>query len=180
MPGTARPGSLGNAVIAGHRTIAGAPFAHLGDLVPGDRITVVTGLGLYRFRVIAVGRARPGAEDPTSPSRHPRLTLVTSGGPADNAGRTYVVATLTSPPNRAPVPRHRPTAVELGLSGDPQAVLPSVLWGLVLLGAFAATFAAYWRFRGRHWAVYVLSTPILLAVTFLWYENLVRLLPGTM
>ena len=105
---------------------------------------------------------------------------MTSGGPADSDGRTYVVAALVSAPNRAPVPRHPPTAVELGLRGDPQAVLPSVLWGLVLAAAFAATFAAYWRFRGRHWAVYVLSTPILLAVTFLWYENLVRMLPGTM
>ena len=27
MPGTARPGSLGNSVIAGHRTIAGSPSA---------------------------------------------------------------------------------------------------------------------------------------------------------
>jgi hypothetical protein len=50
----------------------------------------------------------------------------------------------------------------------------------MLAAGLSATFWAYWRFRGRHWSVYLLSTPVLLAVTFLWYENLIRLLPGTM
>jgi sortase A len=180
MPGTARPGSLGNSVIAGHRTIAGSPFAHLTALRSGDRIEVVTARGAYHYKVIAVGSVRPGAEDPTSPSRHPRLTLVTSGGPSASTGRTYVVASLLTAPNRVPVPRHPPTASERGLSGDSAAVLPSILWALVLAGGLAATFWAYWRYRGKHWSVYLLSTPILLAVSFLWFENLIRLLPGTM
>jgi sortase A len=180
MPGTARPGSLGNSVIAGHRTIAGSPFAQLDHLRPGDRIVVVTGLGRYNYRVIAVGSTRPGARDPISPSRHPRLTLVTSGGTAASNGRTYVVASLTSTPNGAPIPRHPPTAAERGLSGDSNAVVPSVLWGLALAAGFAATFWAYWRYRRNVWSVYMLSTPILLAVALLWYENLIRLLPGTM
>ncbi len=180
MPGTARPGSLGNAVIAGHRTIAGSPFTHLSDLRPGDRIGVVTVTGAYRYRVLDVGSARPGEQDPISPSRHPRLTLVTSGGTAASLGRTYVVAALVSRPNRLPIPRVPPTAAERGLSGDPAGVLPSVLWGLALAGALAVTFWAYWRFRGRQWSVYVLSTPVLLAVAFVWCENLIRLLPGTM
>lgn len=37
-PGTALPGQLGNAVIAGHRTTYGAPFRHLDLLSPGDRV----------------------------------------------------------------------------------------------------------------------------------------------
>jgi hypothetical protein len=69
---------------------------------------------------------------------------------------------------------------ERGLSGDAAAVVPAILWGLFLLAAFAVTFYAYWRYRGRHWSVYVLSTPILLAITFVWYGSLIRLLPGTM
>jgi sortase A len=180
MPGTAQPGSLGNAVIAGHRTIAGSPFAHLNALHAGDRIEVVTRLGAYHYRVIAVGSARPGAPDPTSPNRHPRLTLVTSGGTAASNGRTYVVASLVGTANSARIPRHPPTAGQRGLSGDAHAVLPAILWGLVLVGGFALTFLAYLRFRGRHWSIYMLSTPILLALTFLWYGNLIRLLPGTM
>jgi sortase A len=180
MPGTARPGSLGNSVIAGHRTIDGAPFAKLVDLRSGDRIEVVTGLGVFHYRVTAAGSARPGAPDPTSPDRHPRLTLVTSGGTAASNGRSYVVASLLNTPSAARVPRRPPTTAERGLTGDAQAVLPSVMWGIVLAAGFALTFWAYWRFRRNVWSVYILSTPVLLTITLLWYENLIRLLPGTM
>jgi sortase A len=178
MPGTARPGSLGNSVIAGHRTIAGSPFAHLNRLKRRDRIFVVTSQGRYLYRVLAVGTTRTGQRDPTSPNRHPRLTLVTSN-PSGN-GRLYVVAALRTTPNRLPISRHPPTPAQRGLSGDSAAVVPSILWGLLLGGAFAVTFYAYWRFRGRHWSVYLLSTPVLLAITLVWYGNLIRLLPGTM
>ncbi len=178
MPGTARPGSLGNAVIAGHRTIAGSPFDKLHLLQRRDRIIVVTSQGGYVYRVLAVATTRTGQRDPTSPTRHPRLTLVTSNPSGD--GRLYVVAALRTAPNRLPIPRHPPTMAERGLSGDAAAVVPAILWGLFLLAAFAVTFYAYWRYRGRHWSVYVLSTPILLAITFVWYGSLIRLLPGTM
>jgi sortase A len=178
MPGTARPGSLGNSVIAGHRTIAGSPFAKLHSLRRGARIIVVTSQGRYVYRVLAVGTTRTGQRDPTSPNRHPRLTLVTSN-PSGN-GRLYVVASLRTAPNRLPIPRHAPSAADRGLSGDSAAVVPSILWGLFLAAAFAVTFFAYWRFRGRHWSVYLLSTPVLLAITLVWYGNLIRLLPGTM
>jgi sortase A len=180
MPGTAQPGSLGNSVIAGHRTIAGSPFAHLDSLRAGDRIEVVTARGAYRYNVIAVGSARPGAPDPISPNRHPQLTLVTSGGSTASLGRSYVVATLITAPNRIPIPRDPPSTAQRGLGGDSSAVLPAILWGLVLGAGLAVMFLAYWRFRGRHWSVYVLSTPVLLAMAFLWYENLIRLLPATM
>jgi sortase A len=179
MTGTARPGSLGNSVIAGHRSMAGSPFGNLTRLHTGDRIEVVTALGAYHYQVLAVGSARPGVQDPISPNRHPRLTLVTSGGTSASDGRTYVVAKLVTAPNRLAVPRHPPTLAQRGLTGDPAAVLPSILWGLAMAAGLAAMFWAYWRFSGRHWSVYLLSTPILLAIGFLWYENLIRLLPGT-
>ena len=66
------------------------------------------------------------------------------------------------------------------MSGDSSAVLPSILWGLALVAAFAATFWAYWRYRRNIWSVYLLSTPVLLAVALVWYESLIRLLPGTL
>ena len=180
MPGTALPGSLGNSVIAGHRTIAGSPFARLSDVRPGDRLAVVTGLGKYEYRVTLVGSAKPGGLDPISPSRYPRLTLVTSGGTAGGGGRTYVVAHLLTRPNLAHVPRDPPTLAERGLTGDSSAVLPSVFWGAVAAAGAVATVLAYRRYRAHPWSVYMLSTPILLALAFLWYENLIRLLPGTM
>ena len=178
MPGTARPGSLGNSVIAGHRTIAGSPFARLHQLKPGNRIIVVTSQGRYDYRVLTVGTTHPGQRDPTSPSRRPRLTLVTSN--PSGIGRLYVVAALRTAPNRLPIPRHPPTLAQRGLSGDSAAIVPSILWGLFLAAAFAVTFYAYWRYRGRQWSVYLLSMPVLLAITFVWYGSLIRLLPGTL
>lgn len=41
-PGTAMPGELGNAVVAGHRTSAGADFRHLDELVAGDEVVITT------------------------------------------------------------------------------------------------------------------------------------------
>ena len=41
------------------------------------------------------------------------------------------------------------------------------LWGLAMAAGLGAMFWAYWRFTGRHWSVYLLATPILLAVAFL-------------
>ncbi|MBW3546751.1 MAG: class E sortase [Actinobacteria bacterium] len=37
-PGTARPGELGNVVVAGHRVTRGGPFRHIDKLVPGDQV----------------------------------------------------------------------------------------------------------------------------------------------
>lgn len=51
-PGTARPGGLGNVVIAGHRTTYSKPFARLNELEPGDRVifTTVDGRFVYEVR----------------------------------------------------------------------------------------------------------------------------------
>ncbi|MHB8439345.1 MAG: sortase, partial [Acidimicrobiales bacterium] len=129
MPGTAQPGSPGNAVIAGHRTIAGAVFAHLDTLRRGDRIRVVTSKGSYTYLVERSGTALPGHVDPTSPVRQPVLTLVTSraGGP----GRTFVRAKLLGTPGPVAVPRRPPALAQRGLAGDPDAVLPTALWGVL-------------------------------------------------
>lgn len=55
-PFTAKPGSGGNAVFAGHRDFAGvgpAVFWHLGDVAAGDLIEVVGGDGrALRYRVV--------------------------------------------------------------------------------------------------------------------------------
>lgn len=45
------PGSGGPVGIAGHRTTHGAPFLKIDELSRGDRITVRTGYGTFRYRV---------------------------------------------------------------------------------------------------------------------------------
>ena len=50
---TPMPGQPGNVSIAGHRTTYGAPFANIGNLRPGDRITTQTAQGEFVYEVLA-------------------------------------------------------------------------------------------------------------------------------
>jgi sortase A len=50
-PETPLPGMDGHFVISGHRTVCGGPFLRLGELVPGDTITVVLPYAEVRYEV---------------------------------------------------------------------------------------------------------------------------------
>jgi LPXTG-site transpeptidase (sortase) family protein len=180
MDNTAAPGTKGNSVIAGRRTTAGAPFAHLMNLRPGEHITVATGLGHFTYDVTQVGTARPGSADPISPSHSAELTLITSNPPLLATGRIYVTAKLVTAPAVAPQPHSPPSLSQRGLSGDPSAILPTILWGLVFVGSLFVLIGAYRRWPGQLWAVYLMSTPIVLAIALLCFENFYRLLPATL
>ncbi len=179
MPNTARVGTVGNAVIAGRSATGGAPFARLKDLSRGKLIWVITGLGDFRYSVRRVGIAHPGQRSPASPSHRAQLTLISSNSLAAS-GLLYVVARLVSAPASAPQPRHPPTATELGLAGDPAAWMPALVWALVLAGCLTVSFVAYRRAGKRVVTVYLLSTPIILAVVFQCYHYVYLLLPSTL
>jgi LPXTG-site transpeptidase (sortase) family protein len=53
-PGSAMPGELGNAVVAGHRTTYSKPFARLNELQPGDPVVFKTAGGTHTYRVRGV------------------------------------------------------------------------------------------------------------------------------
>ncbi len=180
MIGTARLGTTGNAVIAGRRSTSGAPFAHLLSLRPGDAITVITGLGVFHYKVTEVGTVTAGQRDPISPTRVARLTLVTSNAPLIPTGRDYVIAKLTSAPAHAPVPTAPAPSSQRALSGASSAIVPSIVWGLVFALALVMSFTAYRREPERIWTVYLLSTPIVLALALEWFSNLYLLLPPTL
>ena len=180
MPGTSLPGTFGNSVIAGRRSTAGAPFGTLGQLQKGEPITVVTVLGSFRYRVVRIGTVSPGQVDPISQTNSSTLTLVTSNPPILVTGREYVTAKLLSKPGSATIPARVPDLGQRGLSGDSNAVLPTILWATVLISAIVATITIYRRRPDSMWAIYLLSTPVLVAIMLLWYENLFRLLPATM
>ena len=61
--GTPQPCTAGNAAVAGHRTTYGKPFSRLDELVPGDRITVVTTRYRCTYEVVGApaGRLLPHA-----------------------------------------------------------------------------------------------------------------------
>jgi LPXTG-site transpeptidase (sortase) family protein len=96
FPGSAVPGELGSAVIAGHRDskVGPAVFWRLTDLRPGDKITVTRSDGHdVRFEVAQVRRV-PRASFPTQQvygaTPDSLLRLITCGGLYDHVHGRYL------------------------------------------------------------------------------------------
>jgi sortase A len=92
---TPLPGVGGTTAIAGHRTTYLAPFRHLDDLRPGDRITVEMPYGTFTYRV---QRTRIVASDTLSVLRdvgYDRLVLSACHPLFSAAQRIVVVGRLT-------------------------------------------------------------------------------------
>ncbi len=173
------PGEFGNAVVEAHRTTYGGPFRHLDRLQAGDRISVTTGEGAFTYVVTAVGRIRPGQPEPLTGTLDSRLTLVTSDPAFTASGRLVVVASLDGAPiflpNRSPVPVGED---DLGLAGDPLGLGLALIWGqLLALVLFAGRrLTAIWSRP----VVWLLATPVVLALAVLAFSSLDRMLPGTL
>jgi hypothetical protein len=96
LAGGPAPGSIGPAVLAGHVDWAGAAgaFAALGDLRPGDEVTVERADGsVERFAVTRVVHAPKDAfptADVYGPTADAQLRLITCGGRFDRAAGSYV------------------------------------------------------------------------------------------
>lgn len=60
-PGTAMPGQLGNAVIAGHRVSHDKPFRNLDKLVVGDEVIFTTDDGRFVYKVTGTDIVYPDA-----------------------------------------------------------------------------------------------------------------------
>ncbi|MFN2555803.1 MAG: sortase [Nitriliruptorales bacterium] len=94
-PATASPGSVGNFAVAGHRTTYGAPFYHLDQLGPGDRVHVVDRQGREWIYVVRTSRiVDPGdvwvlGHDPLG-TGEPTMTMTTCH-PRFSAARRLVV-----------------------------------------------------------------------------------------
>ncbi|MGD9797528.1 MAG: class E sortase [Acidimicrobiia bacterium] len=51
-PGSAMPGEVGNAVVAGHRVTHTRPFRDIDDLVDGDEVIFETAAGRFTYRMV--------------------------------------------------------------------------------------------------------------------------------
>lgn len=69
-PKTARPGEMGNVVIAGHRTTYGAPFHRVDELEPGDAIVLETADLWFTYRVRSQEVVPPTRVEVTYPVPH--------------------------------------------------------------------------------------------------------------
>jgi sortase A len=169
---TPLPGQLGLSVIFGRRVTFGAPFARLGSLRPGDKITTITQQGKSVYKVVAVGDSQHPVKD-TSLNRLALLTTTSASVP------TYyleVDADLVSTVHNGPVQMPAIAPSEQALAGDSGALVLTMVWGLalVIVSVGAAVAAARWS----PWPVYLVAAPAVLAIVWVLYENFAALLPN--
>jgi sortase A len=190
-PSTPLPGQPGNAAIAGHRTTYGAPFYRLDQLSAGDVVSVTTRQGEFRYLVADSQVVKPSQTEALEPTLDNRLTLTTCHPRFSARERLVVTATLQGTAAPAPPPSPAPDGSDvgdgggqgelaagddLGLEGDSSALAPAILWG-----AIAAAVAGITYGLGRAWRklpAYLLGVPAFLAVLFVCFEYVGRLLPA--
>lgn len=182
---TVLPGQVGTSVVMGRAQTYGGPFGDLGDLHRGDTISTTTAQGTTQFTVLGVRRAGDEIPQPLATGAA-RLVLITSesgGGSTPLSGLSsgevlYVDADATA---GQPAPAGLPVAVpdaELPQRGD-SGSLPLLVVYLVAL--LAVSLGIVWvRQRHRIALVWVLATPMALAVTWATTDVLVRMLPNLM
>lgn len=176
------PGQVGESVIVGKSTTAGAPFRSITRLHRGDVVTVRTGQGKFRYVVqtlVPAGRRPPPVRRGGS-----ELVLVTSAGSTGAAGGlapshlVYVDARLRG--QARPVPPHQPrteAGSEVPGHSDPGAWPLVVAW---LAGLAAATAATWWLWA--RWGLlrtWLIGAPVLLGILWGLGNEAMRLLPNT-
>ena len=181
-PGSPLPGQPGNASIAGHRTTYGAPFHRIDELELADEIVVTTLEGEFRYAVIAQLIVGPDQVEVLNDFGDSRLTLTACHPKYSAAQRIVVVAELEG--DEAAVesePRVETSGValpdlEAGLSGERASTWPAIMLGLACGLIWLITWALARLIRPV--IAYAIGAPAFLAMLFLFYENVARLLPA--
>lgn len=179
---TVLPGQRGVSLVYGRAGTYGAPFGRITRLQKGDQVVVQTAQARTVFEVDGVRRA--GDPLPQSPTGdQARLTLVTAEGSgpfgALSAGRAvYVDATAAKGQS---FPAGRPTAVpdsERAMAVETGA-LPLLALALALLVALTLAVTAA-RHRWSTALVWVVASPVAIAVAWFTTDTVMRLLPNLM
>lgn len=177
---TVLPGQVGTAVVYGRAATYGGPFRDITELVAGDRIDAIIGQGQISFRVLGVRRAGDPLPVPAEEGVA-RLTLVTAEGTGRLASISpgsvvYVDAQaekgFAAPPG---LPGGLPET-EKAMASDPAAVPLVALWLSGLLGLTLAIVAALQRWSPV--LVWVVASPLALALAWLTTDGVMRLLPN--
>ena len=177
---TALPGQVGTAVVYGRAAAYGGPFADLTDLRAGDKIEVDAGQGRKVFRVLGVRRAGDPLPQPPADGAA-RLTLVT----AEGSGRLgalapeSVVYVDADAKKGYPAPAGRASAVpesEQSMARDTSALPLLALCLALLLALTLGVIAA--RQRWSTALVWVVATPLVIALSWATTDVVMRLLPN--
>ncbi len=107
---TALPGQAGNAVVAGHRTTWGKPFARLQELQPGNRIVFENGAGRATYVVTTSKVVSPNDASVLQPTSANVVTLITCTPPHFATHRLVIRAHLAGTTPRGPVGARPPEA----------------------------------------------------------------------
>lgn len=179
---TVLPGQEGTSAIFGRASTYGAPFARIGELVEGERITVTTAQGVTTFRVIGVRRAGDPLPQPR-PDGAARLVLVSaesSGSRLPSLSPDRVVYVDAEAKKSVPTPAGLPRVVpdaEQAMGTEAGAALPLLTLCLGLLLALTlGVVAARQRFGAG--LVWVVTTPLVIAAAWLTTDVAMRLLPN--
>jgi sortase A len=177
---TPLPGQVGTSVVYGRSATYGGPFGDITELQAGDEIDVVSAQGRLAYTVAGVRRAGDPLPQPPA-ARAGRLTLVT----AEGSGRlgaiapdsvVYVDADATK---AFPAPPGRPAAVpdpEKAMASDPGALPLLALCLALLLAVTLGVVAA--RQRWSAVIVWVVATPLVIALSWVSTDVVMRLLPN--
>jgi sortase A len=104
---TVLPGEKGTVGIAGHRTTFSAPFRHIDELVPGDRIKVAMPYGDYVYSVERSEVTSPGDIGVLAGKRRGRLVLTACHPLFSDAKRIVVFAKPWDGPGVSPPTEER-------------------------------------------------------------------------
>ena len=181
---TVLPGQLGTSAVFGRASTYGAPFARIGELTRGDQVNVTTAPGRARFRVIGVRRAGDPLPQPR-PEDAARLVLVSgeaSGSRLPSLSPGSVVYVDAEADEAFATPAGLPRVVpdpEQAMGTESGAVMPLLTLCLGLLLALTlGVIAARQRFATA--LVWVVATPVVIAVAWLTTDVVMRLLPNLM
>lgn len=177
---TVLPGQVGTSVVYGRATTYGGPFSHLTELGAGDEIEVTGAQGVITFTVAGVRRAGDPLPQPPAEGAA-RLTLVTAEGDGRLGALTpdSVVYVDADAEEGFPAPPGRPAVVpdsEKAMAAD-EGALP--LLGLCLALLLAATLGVVVaRQRWSAVLVWVVATPLVIALSWATTDVVMRLLPN--
>jgi len=177
---TVLPGQQGVSLIYSRGSTYGAPLAGIGELQGGDQIISTTGQGRVVYTVVGVRRAGdPLRPLPTGTMSRLTLTTTEGDGPLSGMRANSVVYVDAETPKGLPAPAGRAALLppsEQALASD-RGALPTLVLALTLLVGCTLAIAM----ARRRWSaalVWVVATPVALALAWFTTETVMRLLPN--
>jgi sortase A len=179
---TPLPGQTGWSWVFGRGSIDGAPFHKIADLAKGDTASVRNGQGLVAYTVLDVRRAGDPVPALPTGSSGGLLTLVTADGHGflsalRASSPVYVDLTTDKALPDGPVASAVPSS-ELVMARDTSSLPILTLLLALLTGLVLAITAARRHFRAA--LVWLVSTPVVIALAWAATDQVTRLLPNLM